>query len=102
MDIKKMMEQAQQMQFKLREMQEKFKEIFVQGQAGGGLVKVEISCAGVARSIDIDPSLLSADEKETLEDLIVAAMNSANDAREARVQDESKSMMGGMGQLGGL
>lgn len=96
MDIKKMMEQAQQMQFRLREMQEKFKEIFVQGQSGGGLVKVEMSCAGVVRSIDVDPSLLSAGEKETLEDLIVAAMNSANDAREARVQEESKSMMGGV------
>ena len=106
MDIQKMMEQAQQMQFKLQELQEKFKEMFVEGHAGGGLVKVVMSCAGVVKSVDIDPSLLVADEKETTEDLIVAAMNSANDAREAKVQEESQAMMAGTGvdpsQLGGM
>jgi DNA-binding YbaB/EbfC family protein len=106
MDFKKMMEQAQQMQFKLQELQEKFKEIFVEGVSGGGLVKVVMSCAGIVKTIDIDTSLLVADEKEATEDLIVAAMNNANLAREKRVQQESQSIMGGMGlnpsQLGGM
>ena len=62
MDMKKMMEQAQQMQFKLQELQERFKEMFVEGQAGGGLVKIEMSCAGVVKSINIDPSLFDLNE----------------------------------------
>lgn len=91
-DMKKMMDQAQQMQFKMQELQEKFKDIYVETQAGGGLVKVVMNCAGVVQSVDIDPSLMS-DDKETLEDMIVAAMNSANTAREERVQQESQALM---------
>jgi len=90
-DMKKMMEQAQQVQFKLQELQEKFKEIFVEGEAGGGMVKVTMSCAGVVKSIAIDETLMT--DKETLEDLVTAAVNKANDAKEARVQKESQSMM---------
>ena len=92
-DMQKMMQQAQQMQMRMQELQEKFKDIEVEGQSGGGMVKVTISCAGTVRAVDIDPSLLNADSKEMLEDLIAAAMNQANEARESRVQQESQSMM---------
>lgn len=97
MNFKNMMQQAQQMQFKLQEMQEKLKDIDVEGEAGGGAVKAVMSCAGIVRSVEIDPSVISADDKETLEDLIVAALNNANEAKEARIKKETEEMMGGLG-----
>lgn len=96
-NIQKMMQQAQEVQFKLQEMQEKLKDIDVAGESGGGLVKVVMSCAGVVRSIDINPSIIDAGDKETMEDLIVAAINNAGENRDAKVQEETKKMMGGMG-----
>ncbi len=97
LDFKKMMEQAQQMQFKMQELQEKFKDIEVEGQAGGGLVKVTLSCTGVVKSIKIDDSLIKPDDREMLEDLVAAAVNQANEAREARVQEETQNLMGSAG-----
>lgn len=96
-DFKDMMQQAQQMQFKLQEMQEKMKDIDVEGEAGGGLVKVTMSCAGIVRSVAIDPSVIAPDDKETLEDLIVAALNNANEAKEERIKTETSEMIEGMG-----
>lgn len=105
LDFKQMMEQAQQMQFKMQELQEKFKDLEVESESGGGLVKVVMSCTGVVKSIDIEPSMLEPSEKETLEDLLIAAMNNANNAREDRVQQESNKMMSEAGinpdKLGG-
>ncbi len=96
MNFQKMMKQAQEMQFKLQEIQEKLKDIEVEAEAGGGLVKVRISCSGKILNIHIDDSLMASD-KETLEDLITAAMNNANEAKEERIKSETQSMMGGMG-----
>ena len=97
MDIQKMMQQAQQVQNKLEEMQEKFKDIDVQGESGGGLVNVTMSCAGVVRSIQIADHLVDPSDKETLEDLIVAAVNNANEAKDAKIQSETQAMMKEMG-----
>ena len=97
-NMQKMMKQAQEMQFKLQEMQEKLKDIEVDGEAGGGLVKVRITCAGKVVNISIDDSLL--EDKETLEDLIAAAMNNANAARDERIKSETEGLMGGMGLPG--
>jgi len=97
LNFQKMMKQAQDMQFKLQEMQEKLKDIEVEGQSGGGLVNITMTCAGKIRSLSIDPSLLSAEEKETTEDLIIAAINNALEAKEARVESETKSMMEAVG-----
>lgn len=96
MDIQKMMKQAQEMQFRIQEIQEKLTEIEVEGESGGGLVKIVITCAGKARKVQIDSSLIEGD-KETLEDLIVAAMNNANQAKDDRIKSETKNMMEGMG-----
>lgn len=96
-NMKEMMKQAQQMQFKMAEVQEKFKEIYVEGEAGGGTVKVVMSCAHVVKSLDIDPSLLESGDKETLEDLLVAAMNNAMVAKDEKVKEETESMMKSMG-----
>lgn len=96
-NIQKMMQQAQQVQFKLQEMQEKFKDMNVTGESGGGMVKVSMTCAGEVKSIEIDPSLIKADGKEVLEDLVTAAINNANEAKEARIKSETQKMMESMG-----
>ncbi len=97
MNIQKMMQQAQQVQQKLAEMQEKLRDIEVEGESGGGLVKVTMTCSGVVRGIHIEPNLINPEDKETLEDLIIAAINNAGEARDARTQEETKSMMKAMG-----
>ncbi len=96
MNFQKMMQQAQDMQHKLQEMQEKLKEIEIHGEAGGGLVKVTMTCAGSMRRIDIDPSLIDPADKETLEDLVTAAVNNASEVKDARIQEETQKMMGGL------
>src|SRR5688572_15340231 len=97
MNIQKMMQQAQEVQFKLQEMQEKLKDIVVHGESGGGLVKVAMTCAGVVQSIDIQPSIIDPADKETMEDLIVAAINNAGENRDRKVQEETQKMMTQLG-----
>lgn len=97
MNIQKMMQQAQQMQFKMQELQEKLKDIIVSGESGGGLVKASMGCDGTLRGLEIDPSLIIPEEKETLEDLIVAAVNNANEAKAARAQEETRKIMAALG-----
>ncbi|MCB1532811.1 MAG: YbaB/EbfC family nucleoid-associated protein [Alphaproteobacteria bacterium] len=95
MNIQKMMQQAQQVQFKMQELQEKLKDIEVDGEAGGGLIKVVMTCDGRVKSLDVAAE--AGEDKETMEDLIIAAINNATDAKEARVQDETKAVMSEMG-----
>lgn len=71
-----LMKQAQQMQDNLKKVQEELAEVEVEGQSGAGLVKVVVTCRNEIRRITIDPSLL-ADDKDMLEDLMVAATNDA-------------------------
>ena len=97
MNFQKMMQQAQQMQFKLQEMQEKLGDIEVEGESGGGMVKARMTCKGELISLDIDPSVFNMDDKETAEDLIVAAVNNAHSAKEERVKSETKAMMESLG-----
>jgi DNA-binding YbaB/EbfC family protein len=77
MDIKALMRQAQEVQKKMQKIQEDLASTEFEGSAGGGMVKVKITGAGVAKKIIIDPSLMAEDEREVLEDLIVAAFNDA-------------------------
>jgi nucleoid-associated protein EbfC len=71
-----LMKQAQQMQDNMKKMQEQLALVEVEGQSGAGLVKVIVTCRNDVKRISIDPSLF-ADDKDMLEDLIVAAMNDA-------------------------
>jgi len=66
MNIQKMMQQAKQMQDKMQEMQEKLGDVIVEGAAGGGMVKISMSCRGEPKSVTLDPSIINADEKEIL------------------------------------
>ncbi len=96
-NIQKMMQQAQQVQLKLAELQEKFKDMDVHGEAGGGVVRVTLSGAGVLKAVHIDPTILSADGKEMIEDLIIAAHNMASEAKENLIKNETSRMMEQLG-----
>lgn len=102
MNIQKMMQQAKQMQDKMAEMQDKLGEIEVEGQSGGGLVKVVMTCKSEVRKIDIDPSILVASEKEVTEDLIKAALNDAKSKADDKLADETQKMMGDLGLPAGM
>tara|TARA_Y100000739_G_C20216335_1_gene287898 strand:- start:148 stop:471 length:324 start_codon:yes stop_codon:yes gene_type:complete len=95
-NIGNMMKQAQQLQKKMAEAQDKLNEIEVEGSSGGGLVKVTSTAKGNFKRISIDDSLIKSDEKEILEDLIIAAINDAKQKGENAAQEEMKSLTGGL------
>ena len=99
MDINKLMKQAQTMQKKMQDMQEEIAKKEFEGKSGGGLVSVMMSGNGKMRKVNIDQSLMNVDEKEMLEDLIVAAYNEAKTKADAESND---NMSGAFGDMGGL
>lgn len=96
-----LMKQAQQVQENMRKLQEQFGSMEVQGQSGGGLVKVTMTCRHDVKRVDIDPSLL-ADDKDMLEDLAAAAINDAVRKVEATVQEKMAALTGGLGLPPGM
>lgn len=94
--IGQMMKQAQEMQGKMQEMQEKLMAHEVEGQSGAGLVKVTLNGKGAMQSVSIDPSLMSEEDKEVLQDLIMAAHNDAKAKVETFIQEKTQDAMGGM------
>jgi DNA-binding YbaB/EbfC family protein len=102
MDLKKMMKQAQEMQGRLQQMQDELAALEVEGQSGGGLVKVKVNGKLEARGLKIDPSLIKPEEAEILEDLIVAAFQDAKRKAEAAVQAKMQEITGGLALHPGL
>ena len=95
-DFLGMMKQAAQLQSKMQEMQSELDQIEVEGTAGGGVVSVKLSAKGDLRAVSIDPSLLKPDEKEIVEDLVVAAHADARRKAETVMQDKMKALTGGL------
>ena len=95
-NLGQMMKQAQEMQAKMSEIQERVHNTEVSGQAGGGLVEVVLSGKGEMRRVKVDPELLVSDEAEVLEDLIVAAHNDAKARVESQIQSEMSDLTGGL------
>jgi len=91
-----MMKQAKELQSKMAEMQAEIEQLTRDGTAGAGLVSVTVNGKGEMRSVSVDPSLMKPDEKEILEDLIVAAHADAKAKMEEALQDKMKDMTGGM------
>jgi nucleoid-associated protein EbfC len=87
MDMMKLMKQAQQMQARMADMQAELEAAETEGQAGAGMVKVKLTGKGQLKAITIDPSMMKEDEKEILEDLIIAAHADAM-AKNARIMEE--------------
>jgi len=96
-----LMKQAQQVQENMRKLQEQFASMEVEGQSGGGMVKVTMTCRHDVKRVNIDPSLL-ADDKEMLEDLVAAAINDAVRKVEATVQEKMAALTGGLGLPPGM
>jgi nucleoid-associated protein EbfC len=95
-DILGLMKQAAQMQSRMQELQAELDQIEVEGIAGGGLLTVTMSAKGDLKSTKIDASLLKPEEKEILEDLLVAAHADARRKAEAVMQDKMKTLTGGL------
>ncbi|KPP84096.1 MAG: DNA-binding protein, YbaB/EbfC family [Rhodobacteraceae bacterium HLUCCA08] len=87
-DMAKMMKSAQAFQQRLEDMQEQLHQIMVTGESGAGLVKATASAKGELKALDIDPSIFNADEKEVVEDLILAAIKDAQSKATERAQQE--------------
>tara|TARA_B100000989_G_scaffold120595_1_gene88947 strand:- start:30 stop:335 length:306 start_codon:yes stop_codon:yes gene_type:complete len=91
-----MLKQAQELQKKMADAQKKVEELEAEGTSGGGLVKVRVNGKNITTSISIDDSLISKDEKEILEDLIMAALNDARDNVQKKIAEEMSSLTGGL------
>jgi hypothetical protein len=102
MDFMKMMKAAKDMQSNMAALKDQIATIEAAGTAGAGLVTVTVSGKGELKSIAIDPSLLKAEEKEILEDLIVAAHRDAHAKAEAMMQAKVAETTSGMGLPAGL
>jgi nucleoid-associated protein EbfC len=96
MNLADIMKQAGQMQAKLADVQEKLEHLFVQGQAGNGLVKITMTGKFAVRAVEIDPSLMQMGEHEILEDLILTALGDAKAKAEVAAAEEMKSVTAGM------
>ena len=90
-----LMKQAQQMQENMRKAQEELAKIEVEGQSGAGLVKIVITCKFAVKKVTLDPSLMSED-KDMVEDLVMAAMNDAVAKAEAATQAKMAGFTAGL------
>ena len=101
-DMAKMMKQAQEMQGKMEQMQEDLNDIMVTGESGAGLVKATATAKGELKGLNIDPSIFNGDDKEVVEDLILAAIKDAQSKAQERTQEEMSKMAEGLGLPPGM
>ena len=96
-DMAGMMKKAQEMQGKMAQMQEDMANIMITGESGAGLVKATCTAKGELKGLDIDPSIFNSDDKEVVEDLIMAAIKDAQTKAAERAQDEMAKLTEGLG-----
>jgi len=101
-DMAKMMKQAQEMQSKMADMQAELENMTVTGESGAGLVKATATAKGILTGLDIDPSIFHPDEKEVVEDLILAAIKDAQTKAQDKMQEEMGKMTEGLGLPPGM
>jgi DNA-binding YbaB/EbfC family protein len=101
-DFLGMMKQAAQLQSKMKEMQDELEHIEVEGISGGGLVSVRMTAKMDVKAVKIDASLMKADEREVLQDLLVTAMGDARRKAESAMQDKMSALTGGLGLPPGM
>lgn len=95
-NLGQLMKQAQQMQSKMAELQEKLAEQEIEGQAGGGMVKITVNGKNEVKAVKIDPSLVDPNDVEVLEDLVLAAFNDARAKVERYSQEQMQDLTGGL------
>jgi hypothetical protein len=96
MDIMGIMKKAQAMQSKLAETQEELSRVEVEGESGGGMVKVTMSGKGDLKALKLDPSLMKPEELEMAQDLIVAAFADAKAKAERLAGEKMQEMTAGL------
>jgi len=96
MNIQKMMKQAQEMQTKMAEMQARLEQEETDGSAGGGMVQVRINGKNMMLKVKIDDSLMKVEEKEVLEDLLIAAYNDARSKVDSAFSNQMSQMTSGL------
>ena len=101
-DFLGMMKQAAQLQSKMQEMQNELGNVEVEGVSGGGLVAVRMTAKMDVKGVKIDPSLMKAEEREILEDLLVTALADARRKAEVAMQEKMQALAGGLGLPPGL
>jgi DNA-binding YbaB/EbfC family protein len=101
-DFLGMMKQAAQLQSKMQAMQEELGNVEVEGISGGGLVSVRMTAKMEVKAVKIDPSLMKAEEREILEDLLVTAHGDARRKAELAMQEKMQALTGGLGLPPGL
>ena len=95
-DLSGLFQQAKDMQSNMARLQAEAASILVEGESGGGLVRVTANGAMDVRRVDIDPSLLTSGDKEMLEDLICAAVNDALRKSRQTLEGEMRKLTGGL------
>ncbi len=95
-DLMGIMKQAQAMQEKMASLQSELDGVEVSGASGGGAVSVRMTAKGQLRGITLDPALMNPDEREILEDLIVAAVNDARAKAETTAQEKMGEITKGL------
>ncbi|MEM1301118.1 MAG: YbaB/EbfC family nucleoid-associated protein [Pseudomonadota bacterium] len=101
-DMAGMMKKAQEMQGKMEELQESLNTVTVVGEAGAGLVKATSTAKGELTALDIDPSIFSGDDKEVVEDLILAAIKDAQQKAQEKSAEEMGKLTEGLGLPAGM
>ncbi len=96
-DMGKMMKAAQEMQTKMAELQENLNAMTVTGESGAGLVRATATAKGELTALEIDPSIFNPDEKEVVEDLILAAIKDAQAKAAEKSQSEMAKLTEGLG-----
>jgi DNA-binding YbaB/EbfC family protein len=99
--IGQLMKQAQQMQADMQKVQDEMASLTVTGESGGGMVRITMTCKHELKDLEIDDSLIG-DDKEMLEDLIIAAFNDAVRRVEKTVQERFSGMTAGLGLQPGM
>lgn len=101
-DMQQLLQQAQKMQQDLALAQEELARTEVEGQAGGGLVKATVNGSGELRGLVISPEAVDPQDTETLADLVVAAVQAANENAQQLQQDKLGPLAQGLGGMPGL
>jgi len=95
-NIGAMLKEAQKMQQKMTDLQEKLSALEIEGEAAAGRVRVVLSGQGETKSVSIDPALIAPDDAEMLEDLVRTAFNDANAKRAAAKKEMMSDITGGL------
>ncbi|MBL7870755.1 MAG: YbaB/EbfC family nucleoid-associated protein [Cyclobacteriaceae bacterium] len=96
LDMMKMMGKMKEVQAKMKEAQDSLVRVQATGEAGGGMVKVTVNGKKQVISIDIDAAILRTDDKVLVQDLVVAAVNKANEEVEVTAKEEMKKATEGL------